>query len=84
MPGSPETPSYRKYIPIGFTVVAVGVWTCKEGLDSLHSGNPTYTLRHTAMQWWESIGVGVLAVVFGVCVISVGLGWIKPRGGGPA
>ena len=72
--------SYRKYIPIGLVVAAVGASECKDGFDTLRTGIPVYTYRyHHAMQWQDSLGVGVLTIALGISVLSTSRGIMSDR-----
>jgi hypothetical protein len=68
---------------MGLIVALIGGYECKEGVDTYRTGIPAYTLRHHAMAWQDSLGVGVVTIAFGLLVVAVGFGWVKPRGAVP-
>jgi hypothetical protein len=77
------TPEYKKsprrYLWIGFLMLAVGLYMGKQSLDSFHTGKPVYLPNSLPMHAWQAAGTAVLIVLCGSFIIAAGFGWIKSR-----
>ena len=75
------TPEYKKsprrYLWIGFLMVAVGLYMGKQSLDSFHTGKPVYLPHSLPMEAWQAAGTAVLIILCGGFTIAAGFGWIK-------
>jgi hypothetical protein len=65
---------------MGLIVVAVGIWTGWQAIESFHTGKHVPVSNSMSVEGWEAAGVAVLTVFFGLCFMAVGFGWMKPRG----
>jgi hypothetical protein len=77
------TPEYKKsprrFLWIGFLMVAVGLYMGKQSLDSFHTGKPVYLPNSLPMQAWQAAGTAALIVLCGGFIIAAGFGWINSR-----
>ena len=70
---------------MGLCTVAGGIWLGWRGLEAWRTGiplpgNARYNLP---MEGWEAVPIAVLLIFFGLCLIGVGLGYIKLKGQSP-
>lgn len=77
------TPEYKKsprrFIWFGLFLLALGIYSGKEALDSFHTGKPIYVRNAPAMEAWQGAGAAVLIVLLAGFSIAVGFGWIKSK-----
>ena len=77
------TPEYKKsprrYLWIGFLMVAVGFYMGKEALDSFHTGKPVHLPNSLPMEAWQAAGTSALIILCGGFIIAAGFGWLKSK-----
>ncbi|MEI6667622.1 MAG: hypothetical protein WCP29_05645 [Acidobacteriota bacterium] len=69
----------RTAVWLGLAAVAGGVWVTSVALNSIRTGTPISMLDEPTLNGWLAFGSGVFAVVIGLGVIGLGVGWVKPR-----
>ncbi|HWZ44920.1 MAG TPA: hypothetical protein VNW97_15705 [Candidatus Saccharimonadales bacterium] len=80
MDASPGRWSARKYISMGLIMVAAGLFLGKDGLEAFRTGKPIYMPSAPAMEGWLALIYSGLTIFFGLCLVAVGMGWMKMRG----
>ena len=78
---TPPTPARsRRNVIMGIGTVAAGIWLGNVALESRRTGIPVRSGaggNGTPLDWWIVLPMAGFLVFLGLCVIGVGLGYVK-------
>jgi hypothetical protein len=67
---------------MGAIVIAAGFWLAYDAINAWRVGAMIHRLSAPALEPWAALGMAILTIFFGICLVLAGLGIMKPRGGG--
>jgi uncharacterized membrane protein YwaF len=75
---TPPTPDRSlKNVIMGICTVAAGIWMGASGLESLQTRIPVQMSNATRLEGWIVLPMGAFLVFLGLCIVGVGLGYVK-------